>query len=70
MDQNLVTNLQQQLKNHHVTIQQLNDKVDYLIQMVNIDNDEFNKKFADKINRIYNITGDVYIEEYNIEETK
>ena len=60
--------IQSQLKNHHITIQQLNDKIDFLIEKTGIDREKFNKDFGEKIYRIYNIKSDVYIEEYNMEE--
>lgn len=57
----------QQLKNHHVTIQQLNDKIDFLVEKLNIDKKQFNSDFAKRLDKIYNITSEVLIEEYNVE---
>lgn len=58
----------QQLKNHHITIQQLNDKIDFLMEHLSIDKKQFNLDFAKRLDKIYNITSEVLIEEYNMEE--
>lgn len=70
MENAFAEQIQSQLKNHHITIQQLNDKIDLLANKLGIEEKAFNKEFAEKIKRIYELQTEVYTEEYNMEETK